>query len=201
MDNSMEEIMAILTAALVVITAFYAWATFKILRANESVVAEMKEQSIAVSRPYVVVAPFIEVDNPIFYLKFSNCGKTAARNLRLTIDKSFNKFGETGRDRDLANLAAFNQPIDSLPPGTEVVFSLAQGFVVFADDAAAKNVPQTFRITATYDFSERTVTEENYVDLRPFRSAEIPHTAQIRKLGEIADALKKLVEHTRKLSA
>lgn len=48
----------ILTAALVIITAFYAWATFEILRANKKVVEVMQEQSLAISRPYIVVAPF-----------------------------------------------------------------------------------------------------------------------------------------------
>lgn len=101
----------LLTGALVVITTFYAWATYKILRANENVVEAMREQALAALRPYVVVAPMLEVDNPVFYLRFSNTGKTAAENLRLSIDKSFFKFGEKTQNRDLATFTAFNQPI------------------------------------------------------------------------------------------
>src|SRR5688572_86022 len=121
----------LLTGALVVITAFYAWATFKILRVNERVLEVMREQTVASTRPYVVVAPVLELDNPIFYLRISNSGRTAAKNLRLTLDKSFFKFGEKSSDHDLANFTAFKQPIDSFPPGAEITFSLAQGFKVF----------------------------------------------------------------------
>ena len=41
----------VLTGILVIITGSYAWATYKILRANEKVVEEMKEQSEAIMRP------------------------------------------------------------------------------------------------------------------------------------------------------
>ena len=44
-----------LTLALVVITGLYAWATFRILRANEAVVAAMKEQTETQLRPYLIV--------------------------------------------------------------------------------------------------------------------------------------------------
>ena len=39
----------ILTGALVLITGFYAWATYKILKANERVVEVMHEQAEAVT--------------------------------------------------------------------------------------------------------------------------------------------------------
>ena len=76
-----------LTGVLVLITGFYASATFRILRANENVVEVMHEQAEAVTRPYVSVAPVLEPDNPIFYLRISNTGKTAANKLKLTIDE------------------------------------------------------------------------------------------------------------------
>ncbi|MEW8505505.1 MAG: hypothetical protein AB2598_02295 [Candidatus Thiodiazotropha sp.] len=51
-----------LTGALVIITGFFAWATFRILRANEKVVEVMHEQAEAVTRPYVSVDPVLEPD-------------------------------------------------------------------------------------------------------------------------------------------
>ncbi len=56
----------ILTGALVLVTAFYAWATYRILKANERVVEVMHEQAAAIARPYVTITPFLELDNPIF---------------------------------------------------------------------------------------------------------------------------------------
>lgn len=191
-------IIELLTAALVIITAFYAWATYRILRANEKVVEAMQEQAVAVSRPYVVIAPVLEVDNPIFYLRISNTGRTAAQNLRLTMDKSFFKFGEKGESRNLASFTAFTQPIDSFPPGSEVTFSLAQGFKVFAGDSESPGMPHTFSIAASYEFAGRRVEEVNRIDLRPYLGADVPQDAYIRKLKEISESLKKIAARPRK---
>ena len=49
----------VLTTLLVVITGFYAWATCRILRANEQVVSVMQEQSEAINRPYIAVSTFL----------------------------------------------------------------------------------------------------------------------------------------------
>jgi hypothetical protein len=48
----------ILTTLLVAITGFYAWATLRILCANEQVISVMQEQSKAINRPYIAAAPF-----------------------------------------------------------------------------------------------------------------------------------------------
>ena len=186
-----------LTGILVAITAFYAWATFKILRANERVVLEMQEQSLAATRPYVVAAPVLEPDNPIFYLKISNLGRTPALNLRLSLAKSFQKFGEEAADRDIAAMSAFNQPIDSFPAGAEITFSLAQGFVVFAGKTENPKLPQTFCITAQYEFAGRQVTEVNRIDLRPYLGADVPQDAYLRKLKAMVVALESIAENGR----
>ena len=191
-------IIEILTAILVVITTFYAWATFKILRANEKVVEVMHEQAVATSRPYVVVAPILELDNPIFYLKISNLGRTSAINLRLTLDKSFFKFGEDSKQRDLANFTAFNQLIHSFPPGAEITFSLAQGFKIFEGSTENPKLPHTFSVTAEYEFAGNKVHEVNKIDLRPYIGADVPQDAYIRKLKEISESLKNIASHTGK---
>lgn len=188
----------ILTAVLVLITAFYAWATFKILRANEKVVEVMRDQAIATSRPYVVVAPVLELDNPIFYLRISNFGKTSAINLRLMIDKSFFIFGEEAKDRDLASFTVFNKTIDSFPPGAEITFSLAQGFKIFEGNVEHPGLPHTFSITAEYEFADKQVKEVNQIDLRPYLNATIPQDGYIRKLKEIGGSLKTISEYINK---
>ncbi len=178
------------------ITAFYAWVTYKILRANEGVIMEMRQQARAMARPYIVVAPILEFDNPIFYLRIKNSGKTAALNLRLTIDKPFFRFGDAGKD--LSKVVAFNQPIDSFPPDAEIIFSLAQGFKIFALNAENENIPHKFSVTAQYEFDGSTVTEVNNIDLRPYMNADIPQDAYVRKLSSIDDSLKKVAAYAAK---
>ena len=183
---------AVLTGILVVITAFYAWVTFRILRANERVVEAMREQSEATYRPYVTVAPFLEPDNPIFYLRIANLGKTAATDLHLSIDRSFFKFGKRSEQNDLSSFSAFNNPIDSLAPGSEIIFGLAQGFVVFAEGVDPSTCPTIFTVTAKYKFAAKHVEELHVVDLRPYLHADVPQDPVIRKLSAINDSLGKL---------
>ena len=52
--------MEVLTAILVLITGFYAYVTFRILKANEKVVAEMGNQTESINRPYINIRPFTE---------------------------------------------------------------------------------------------------------------------------------------------
>ena len=187
-----------LTGALVLITAFYAWATFRILRANEKVVEVMHEQAEAVTRPYVTVAPILEPDNPIFYLRISNTGKTSARKLKLSIDKSFHKFGEKSGEKDLATFAAFNNVIESFPPGAEITFSLAQSFKLFAEDADKEILPQHFTITAEYSYADKTVKEDNIIDLKAYYGSDIPQDPYVRKLKDIRKAIEKVATNVSK---
>ncbi|MFZ5995460.1 MAG: hypothetical protein ACOYU4_10800 [Thermodesulfobacteriota bacterium] len=191
-------IIEILTGVLVLITAFYAWATFKILRTNERVVEVMHEQAEAMTRPYISVAPVLEPDNPIFYLRITNTGKTAAHNLRLMLDKSFYKFGEKSGEKDLASHAAFNQLIDAFPPGAEIVFSLAQSSKLFAEEGHKEVLPQSFTITTEYSFDGKTVNERNVIDLRPYFGANIPQDPYVRKLKDISKAIDKMAANITK---
>jgi hypothetical protein len=190
----------VLTAILVLITGFYALITLRILRANEKVIVVMREQALALSRPYVVVVPFLELDNPIFYMRVTNTGKTAATNLRLTIDRSFQQFGNPGKEHDLSTLVAFNQIIDSLPPSAEIIFPLAQGAKIFSEVGHKPMLPTTFSITAEYDCIAQRVTEINQIDLRPYLKASIPQDAYARKLEGIRKSLEIIANQTKNTS-
>jgi cyanate lyase len=100
----------------------------------------------------------------------------------------------------LSTLSAFNNPIDSLPPGSEIIFGLAQGFVVFAEGADPSTCPTTFTVTAKYKFSGKNVEELHVVDLRPYLNADVPQDPVIRKLSAIIDSLGKLTEAVKSAS-
>lgn len=140
----------ILTAILVVITGIYAWFTFRILKANEKVVEQMRSQQEAMYRPYISVSPVVYPENPIVILKIKNSGLTAAHNLRLSLDKDFYKFGKKEEENNLRSLTAFKKPIDSFVPGAEIFFYLAQSFVIFGKKADPNLTPTSFTVTAEY---------------------------------------------------
>ena len=188
----------ILTGSLVLITGFYAWATYKILKANERVVEVMHEQAEAVTRPYLTVSAVLESANPIFYLRISNVGKTAANDLKLSLDRPFYPFGKKKEDHNLAERFVFKNLITSFPAGSEIVFSLAQSFVIFGENADSGVVPSSFVVTAEYSYAGKRVKESNPIDLRPYLGASIPQDAYVRKLKAIIEAIEKVANELKK---
>ena len=183
----------ILTAILVIITAFYAWVTFRILKANEGVLKEMHEQQEALNRPYISISPVIYPDNPCFFLRIKNTGKTAAQNLKLRMDKDFYKFGQAGSQNNLRNLRAFKETIESYAPETEMLFYLAQSFVVFKEKADNEKTPDNFTIIAEYEYFRKKVVEKFIVDLRPFLDSAMPQDPLVQKFGELNKIIEKKV--------
>ena len=180
----------ILTFFLVIITGFYAWVTFKILKANEGVLREMMDQRVAIYRPYVSISPVVYPDNPIFFLKVKNTGLTAANWLKLSIDKDFYRFGDKSQ-KNLGEISAFNDIIHSFVPGAEMFFYLAQGFVIFGEKGSEDITPTKFTVTAQYEFSGQTVSERTIIDLRPYLDSAIPHDPVVKKLDDIKQVLEK----------
>ena len=99
-----------LTLALVVVRGFYAWATYRILRANEHVVAAMRDQTEAQTRPCIFAYVSTRIGTTLLHLTIENAGKSAALELRLTMDKSFFQNGQSG-GVDISKHPAFTEPI------------------------------------------------------------------------------------------
>ena len=182
-----------LTGALVLITGFYAYVTFRIMVANERIVSTMREQTESLTRPYVVVAVMTVPDSPVFYLRVANTGRTGAENVRLIMDRDFFQYGRKD-GRNLRTLAAFQQPIDQLAPGSEIIFGLAQAFVVFAQDADSAITPSVFEIAATYRYSDKQVHEKTIIDLRPYYLSIDRPDPLVDELKGIKEQLEKLVK-------
>ncbi len=144
-------IMEVFTALLVIITGFYAWVTFKILKVNQGVLREMRDQQDSLYRPYISISPVAYSDSSIFYLKIKNTGQTAAHKLRLNLDRDFYQFGEKKDERNLRNVSAFSSVVDSFVPGAEMLFYLAQGFVIFGKEGNETVTPPVFTATADYE--------------------------------------------------
>jgi hypothetical protein len=175
-----------LTAILVFVTAIYTYLTHRMAKVSEASVDAMREQSEAMLRPYVTVVPFIRPNTPFLYLRVKNTGMMGAQNLCLTLDRDFFQFGEKERaERNLKILSAFSTPIDSFPPGAELIFALGQGWVIFGESAQPDVCPTQFSVTATYEFLTKKVAEVNRVDLRPYIGTEGEHDPVVEELERI----------------
>jgi hypothetical protein len=179
-----------LTLSLVLITAFYAWATFRILRANEGVVGAMREQTEAQLRPYVVAWAGTRIGTTLLVLEIQNTGKSPAVDVRLQIDKPFHFNGENGSE-NLATLPAFTQPIEALAPGARLQFILGVGHTLFSPEIDETISPKVFSVHADYRFSEKRYSEYHTIDLRP-----LLHTTPIH--DPVADEIKSLRESLEK---
>ncbi len=181
----------LLTGALVAITFFYAWVTFRIMKANERTVAAMRDQIDSVTRPYVNVGVLTVPNSYLFYLRVTNSGKTGARNVRLLMDRDFYQYGQPN-GTNLRDVVAFREPIQQLSPGSEIVFGLAMASTLLADQVNPAITPPVFSITATYSYGDRTVTEQTTIDLRPFRDSMGPPSAVATELKGIQEQLEKM---------
>ena len=183
----------LLTAILVIVTGFYAWTTFRILKANEKVVEVMKQQSEALIRPYITINTLLHPKHPLIYLKITNTGKTHATNLRLEIDKPFYLYGMDGDENNLANFPAFQNPIECLPPGSSLFFDLAQGFVIFGKNADSDKTPIKFSIKAIYSYAGKTIEEITHIDLQPYLNSNNEPNPILNELEQIRKAIEKKV--------
>ncbi len=183
--------MAFLTFVLVVITGFYAWATFQILKANKDVVAIMSEQNEAISRPYVSISANQQPDINIFVLRIVNTGKTPAKKLRLSFDKDYFKYAEKNDESNLSKFVAFQEEIESFPPSAEMHFDLAQGFKIFGTEEEKQNSSALFTITAKYSYGNKTVTEKNTIDLRPYFMSNCPDDPYVYQIKRLRESLEK----------
>jgi hypothetical protein len=185
-----------LTLALVVITTFYAWATFRILRANESVVEAMKAQTEAQVRPYVVVAPTVRTGTTLLCLEVQNTGKSPAVNLRLRMDRDFYPHAEKREQENIAKLSAFTQPIESLAPGARLVFILGVGGKIFAPSVDESLCPKVFSVRAEYSHAGATYIENTTVDVRPMLHSSVVQDPVATELERLRQSLERLGNQT-----
>ena len=157
-------------------------ATFKILRANRQTVDVMREQVVAITRPYIQVSLQVRVGSSFMMLKIWNSGASPANNLKLTLDRDFFFNAERNDNNNLRNYQAFRERIESLPPKAEITFDLGAGHTVFGN---AELCPLQFTVSADYEFDDRLVAERTSVDMRPYLRSSPP----IHPVAEQLEAL------------
>lgn len=184
-----------LTLALVLITAFYAWATYRILRANEAVVRASREQTEVQLRPYIVVSAVIRTGTTLVSLEVRNTGKSPATKVRLRLDRDF--YADAGRDesKNIAKLPAFTSEIEAIAPGARMLFTLGVGGTIFGQGADDSRCPPAFQVAATYNFGTKQYQEENHIDIRPLLRSSPEHDPVADELELLRKAIEKLASH------
>ena len=183
-----------LTLALVIITAVYAWATFRILRANEAVVSAMEKQTEAQLRPYVVVTVAPRIGTTLLLLEVQNSGKSPAEDVRLTMDKDFFPHAERRESENIAKLPAFSQPIKSLAPGLRMQFILGVGGTTFSAGVDEALCPKVFSVRAEYRYAGHAYDENNTIDLQPMLHSAAIHDPVAEEIKRLRESLEKFLK-------
>lgn len=178
---------AIATAAFVSagVAAVTTYATFRILRANQAVVDEMRAESIARERPYIRITLHVRPQTQLFYLVIENIGKSPAFSIRLTLERPFRT--PTG---NLADLAAFSQVIDCLPSNSVLRFMLGTGPELLGNDVNREEVPLRFDLVATYSYGGSSTSERTTIDFRPYHSSSLEFDPVVEELERLRDTVK-----------
>ena len=196
-NNSAVNWTEILTALLVIITAFYVYFTFRMMKASEKSVNAtkesieiMKNQIDASLRPYIDFE-LIRYPNLLIYMHIKNSGKLNAVNLSLSLDKDFHPLGNHGKD-NLKESVLFKNGVASFTPGTEITVGLLDiGEIGKLEDIS----PSKFKITAQYTWAGRKepTIEETDIDLTAFvGSGLIPKPDLLYEITEIRKIFKSL---------
>ena len=183
-----------LTLALVLITGFYAWVTFRIQRANERAVEAMRQQTEAQLRPYVVVAATVRTGTTLVCLEVRNTGRSPALGLRLRMDRDFFPHAERNDNENIAKLPAFTEPIESLAPDARLIYVLGVGGTIFSPSVETSLCPKVFHVSADYCFAGESYMENNIIDLRPMLHSTIAQDAIATEVEKLRQTLEQLLK-------
>lgn len=143
----------LLEAGVLAVAALFAW----------SQLAEMREASVAQTRPYVIayIHPSPSAHTIIDFV-IENVGKTAARDIKLTFAPKLSESSGPATSFSGAHWAAFDSGLPTLAPGQQLSCLWANALTVFATDAVA---PRRHDVTITYsgDIPARSNYSDEYV--------------------------------------
>jgi hypothetical protein len=107
------------------------------------------------------------------------------------LDKDFYQFGEEKEESNLRSFLAFKEPIDSFVPGAEMLFYLAQSFLIFRKKTDQDLTPGILTITAQYEYQGKKVTENTVIDLRPYLGSALPYDPMVNQLKKLRETIEK----------
>lgn len=188
----------ILTFVLVLSTIAYAVLTYKITKANEGVLTQMRSQAEAERRPYVVIRSFTKSGNPLIYLTIENKGRSSAQNIRFVLSKQIPAVTQGGKP--LNEFPLFKNGIVSFSPNASHMFLLANGTEIFNAGNADRKAALMFDIVATYQYGQVTYRELTIIDLSPFEQSQLNTDPIAEDLHKISRELEKLNDRVKSLS-
>lgn len=147
-------------------------------------------------RPYITV--WVEMDNAgTRKLHVMNTGRSAARNLSLTMDRDFYQLAKQESDGERWNLRRaylFSNTILSFGPNSHVQFVLAGATQLNDENIDQSLMPRQFVITSHYESADVIYQEGHQIDLDQFRSSFLHKDFTVEALRSIGKTLEGIKE-------
>jgi len=132
------------------------------------------------------------VQTIFLYLSIQNHGKSAAKNLKLSLDRDFYQAAEEGEGKNIRMFPTFQRTIPSFAPGEEIFILISQGFNLGKANGEGKLLtPYEFVIDATYDFAGKTFHQRHEVDLSAYMQTSQDRNEMLEELEKIRKALER----------
>lgn len=179
-----------LTACSVFVNAFLCVFTFMIVLKNRAMVVEMKAQNESFIAPIISVTIQVK-HSTVVCLKVKNNGHSAAKNLRLSLDKDFYQFGELEEAKNMRNFPAFQQTVPSFSPSEEIFFLMSRGFDLGKSVGDRIITPYEFNIGVRYEFGGQLKTEQHEVNLHAYLQSQQDRSEMLEELEKIRGVLEK----------
>jgi uncharacterized membrane protein YcgQ (UPF0703/DUF1980 family) len=195
MPTYTDWIQAISATIIMFVTIVYVLKTAAIAKANRKAVEAMREQTEALTRPYVCVTPRMNRELLLF-LEITNIGRTAAQDLRFEVSPHFTPLKIKGSFT--ASVHVFTHTIASFPPGSVLNFPVGTSLKITDSINSDQEQPNVLTITASYKFASSAVTEVTTVDFRMFKGMiqeEMQDKDYLKKISQVLD--KRLVKRRR----
>jgi hypothetical protein len=186
-----------LIVALGAMATFFAWATFRMVRANQALVSSMHQQQYAAMRPYILVSAIVRPGTQMLYLSIKNVGKTAALDLELSLDRDVYQLGKKGAEYNVTSNAVFSRIIDCLPPEGQLLLPLGSSNGLHNSTDNDAYWPLLFEVKADYSSNLGPHCEITTVDLWPFihtTAQPDPISDELQKLRQVVLKISKLME-------
>jgi hypothetical protein len=180
----------VISLILVVVTGVYVFLTWRIAKANQGMLDNIREQYRDSLRP--VVFPSLQVrDQVVLTLVITNSGRSPAYRVRISIDCDFFQFAEPSRN--IRDFPVFNEEIPVFAPAAELPIDLAQGFNLNKEHEGRNITPSKFNVTVAYASHDQEFEETVPIDIGPY--FETHHPKSIGEwLGEIEKHIKKIAQ-------
>ena len=181
------------TVVLALITAVYAYATFRILKANQAAVKAMHDQTEALLRPYVSAEVSARPGTTLMQLVVRNTGRSAAEGLRMSIDRPLHQQLDS-RKQNLQDLPLFaGKELMALAAGAQLQHLIGIGHKLF-NETGVHGMPESFVVSAQYSFGGRTYDERHTIDVRPLIHTSVMHDPIATAIKDAAEQLVKALQ-------